>query len=144
MLLIKPYQGVESVRFGMAPPDVDRALGKPLRVSKNRRGELSHDYDRLSVRFDKNSQQAVEIAITSEASARVEGVDADPLTPKGFADVLQLDGEPYEYMGFIILLRLGVTITGVHDSDGSQKALTAFAKGRWDHLRADFKRFSPT
>jgi hypothetical protein len=33
-------------------------------------------------------------------------------------------------------------MTGFHDDDESQKAVTVFAKGRWDGMKAKFKKYS--
>jgi hypothetical protein len=53
-----------------------------------------------------------------------------------------LDGAPKEFLGFIILLNLGITLTGFHDGDESQKAITAFASGRWDRLSGEMKNYA--
>ena len=46
-----------------------------------------------------------------------------------------------EYVGFIVFLGLGLTLTGFHDGNDSQRAVTAFARGRWDHLRSKLRPF---
>jgi hypothetical protein len=37
-------------------------------------------------------------------------------------------------LGFLVFTRLGVTTTGYHDDDESQRALTIFPRGTWDLL----------
>ncbi len=40
----------------------------------------------------------------------------------------RLDGSPKNAYGFIILGKFGLAVTGVHDSDASQLAITVFCK----------------
>jgi hypothetical protein len=74
------------------------------------------------------------------ADVNLKGIDVFKDTD-AFAKLIKEGRKPFEYMGFVILLDLGVTLTGFHDNDESQKALTAFARGRWDHLRDKFGEF---
>jgi len=59
-----------------------------------------------------------------------------------FEKLILKDGSPYEYVGFIIMLQLGMTLTGFHDADESQKAVTVFSPGRWDQLKPQFRSYS--
>lgn len=43
--------------------------------------------------------------------------------------LLALDPEPLEFVGFWFFLALGVTTTGYHDDDPSQRAVTVFVRG---------------
>jgi hypothetical protein len=40
--------------------------------------------------------------------------------------------QPYEDVGYIIFYKLGIAVTGFHDNDESQKAITIFEEGYWD------------
>jgi hypothetical protein len=144
MLVIKPYDSVGQVKFGMTAGEVVAVLGAPLRITKNRRGETSYEYEALMIRLSADSNKVAEIALTPQSGVKVEDVDADVFSSDdAFARLLQKDGSPYEYMGFIVLLGLGMTFTGFHDSDESQKAVTVFEKGRWDILRSQLNTFRP-
>jgi len=44
-------------------------------------------------------------------------------------------------VGYVVLLQLGLAMTGFHDGDLSQKAVTAFARGSWDTLRPKMKPY---
>jgi hypothetical protein len=46
--------------------------------------------------------------------------------------LLQHDPAPVEFYGFIIFTKIGVTCTGFHDDDRSQRAITVFRRGLWD------------
>ncbi len=45
----------------------------------------------------------------------------------------------FEDLGFIISPALGMTLTGFHDRDPSQKAITVFERGLWDDALAGAK-----
>jgi hypothetical protein len=54
---------------------------------------------------------------------------------KHFLDtVCRLDGLPVDVFRFIVLQKLGIAITGLHDDDQSQLAITVFKKGAFDDL----------
>ena len=40
------------------------------------------------------------------------------------------DGKPCQTLGFIVLLNLGITLTGFHDGNEDQKACTVLRKER--------------
>jgi hypothetical protein len=61
--------------------------------------------------------------------------------PDAFPKLCRMDGAPQEVVGFIVLLSLGITMTGFHDFDEAQKAVTAFARGRLDFAKPDMKPF---
>lgn len=144
MLVIKPYDSVGKVKFGMTADELMAVLGAPLRIAKNRRGEPSYEYGDLMIRLSVESNKVAEIALMPQSGVEVEGVDADVFSSDdALAHLLEKDGSPYEYMGFIVLLRLGMTFTGFHDSDESQKAVTVFEKGRWNTLRSQLNTFRP-
>jgi hypothetical protein len=42
------------------------------------------------------------------------------------------DGRPLEAYGFIVMTKLGIAVTGIHDGDDSQLAVTAFSRGDFD------------
>lgn len=59
---------------------------------------------------------------------------------EAFQKLLRKDSCPYEYFGFVILLDLGITLTGFHDEDEFQRSVTAFTHGRWDQSKGKFKK----
>ena len=54
---------------------------------------------------------------------------------------LRIDGNPKEFVGFIVLLTLGIAFTGFHDGEVSQIAVSLFAKGGYDELKPKMKDF---
>lgn len=140
MLEIKSYGSVGSISFGMSVDELVKAVGEPKKITKNRLGEIDYKYDVFRVALSAKDSRVVEVGLLPETEARLNGVDIFS-SPDAFASLLKMDGDPYEYVGFIILLNLGITITGFHDNTDAQKAVTVFAKGRWDGKRHQFVKF---
>lgn len=137
---IEPFEAAGPIRFGMTHSEVHALLGDPIRQARNRRGELDETWGPVSLRYDAENGKVVEVGLVPPAIATYKGRDLfaslDPIR------LLEADDPaPMEHVGFIVFLSLGITLTGVHDGDDSQKALTAFARGRWDHLRPKLRPF---
>ncbi len=58
------------------------------------------------------------------------------------AKIMTADPNPMHYLGFIVFLKVGITLTGFHDEDISQRALTLFERGAWDHRISKMQPFS--
>ena len=87
----------------------------------------------------------VEIAFLKTAKVMLNGIDVFG-DPGSFARIAELDDEVFEFYGFLVFFGLGITLTGFHDKDEAQKALTMFHRGRWDQFKGDpsFKRWGRT
>lgn len=142
---VKPYQGTSELRFDMTPSEVSAALGEPRRKSVNRRGEPDWFYGDHSVRFSKAGDALVEIAFLKNAKVSLNGIDVFG-DADSFTRIAALDDEVFEFYGFLVFFGLGITLTGFHDNDEAQKALTMFHRGRWDQFKRDpaFKRWHRT
>lgn len=141
MFSITPYKSAGPIQIGMSIDDLVEAAGQPQESSKNRRGELEFRYSGLSVRLNPNTKKVVEVGILPSPDVVLNGVKIFD-SPNAINRLIEMDGNPYEYLGFLVLINLGITLTGFHDSDESQKAMTVFEEGRWDHLRSHFKKLS--
>ena len=51
-----------------------------------------------------------------------------------------LDSSAATYLGFLVFLELGISLTGFHDDDEDQKAFTAFERGSWDKRKMKLKK----
>lgn len=140
MFEITPYKSVGPIRFGMSAEELVEAVGDPVKITKNRLGELDYKYAGFRVAFSSKDGTVVEVGFVPETEVVVDGVNVFS-SPDSFAKLIKKDGEPYEYVGFVILLKLGLTMTGFHDNDESQKAVTVFVKGRWDGVKSQLMRF---
>jgi hypothetical protein len=46
--------------------------------------------------------------------------------------LLRYDPQPLESAGFLVFLNSGIAITGYHDDDADQRAVSVFQRGRFD------------
>lgn len=143
---IKPYVGVGDLRFGMKQSAIEQLIGAPTMQKKGFSGETT-EYRRdngLLTTYDKNTHELVEIGFSRnilELEYENNMIFVDPPI-EIFKKLAKIDGAPYETLGFIVLLKLGITLTGFHDGDISQKAVTVFTQGRWDDFSEDMKPFN--
>lgn len=136
----EPYCGALPIKFGMAPEDVAMELGKPTRVTTNWLGELDQSWGSVSVRYSKEQGVAVEIALLPSTKLLFGDIDLFRCdNPIGI--LMQHDSIPYESLGFIVFMELGMTITGFHDRDDAQRAITMFQRGRWDAQKPRMKPY---
>ena len=139
MYAIDPYVSAGPLRFGEGYHEVKSDLGEPISENKSRLGDMILRYDGFGATIAKVG--VVEAYFLPTTGVCISGVDvyADA---QAFQKLCALDGAPKECLGFIVLLKLGITLTGFHDGDESQKAITAFSKGRWDRLSAEMKKYT--
>lgn len=137
---INPYVGPLPLRLGMTQDQVAEVLGQPQVVSKNRLGEPTHNFDFCAVGYDKDTLSANYFGFTPGGSVAYKGVSLFN-NPNALRFMLEEDGEPIEFVGFILLLKLGVSLSGFHDNDQSQLAVNMFERGRFEKYRSQFKPF---
>lgn len=138
MLDIQPNVGVAGLNFGASLDEVQQRWGKPISTAQNRSGETVFAYPDIQLTFDDAG--LAEVGVAPQADPVVDG--ARPLSSKAdFERLVRDDGQAQQMFGFIVLETLGLTITGVHDGDTEQLALTAFRTGRWARLRDQMTPF---
>jgi hypothetical protein len=134
------YLGAKPLLFGMTENQAEQLIGPPSRISTNNLGEKNTSYESFGIRYSPHTGGLVEIGFSKSAKVSFLGIDVFQEST-AFERILQEDTSPYESVGFIVLLDLGITLTGFHDDDEQQKAITVFERGRWDHLKSKFKKF---
>lgn len=138
MISVEPYEAVGPLGFGTAKDDVVAILGQPKATTRDRRGNDVLRYDQCIATI--GSEGLIEVGFLPDAPLCIRGVF--PFSdPNAFSKLCMLDGDPREVLGFIVLLNLGMTMTGFHDKDEAQKAVTVFSRGRWDVLKAEMKPY---
>lgn len=137
-LTVEPYVSVGPMRFGMSQREVVAAMGNPQRITQSRGGNTILWYGEANAILEND--RLVEVGFGPRAEVSVCGIQPF-VEPDAFAGLCRLDGNPCELLGFIVLWQLGITLTGFHDKDESQKALTAFTRGRWDVVKSQMKPF---
>ncbi len=135
---IEPYAGAAPVRFGMTAAQVEIRLGPPKQKSRNYRGETTYDYELFNIGFTK---EGLVCHIGFVPGANVE-YDGKPMfSRETFEQLVTVDGNPQEVVGFVVLLSLGIAFTGFHDRDESQKAVSVFPNGAYDLLAKKMAAF---
>jgi hypothetical protein len=132
---IVPLQGAGPLRFGMAAAEVAALLGEPEQVSHNHLAQRVEFRGPLTLGYaDREGSALNHIAFGPQA----RGVRLGGLRPFEQEDravvqgLLRLDHTAGTYLGFAVFPRLGVALTGLHDNDTSQRAVTLFPPGAWD------------
>lgn len=138
MIEIQSYKSVGPLQFGMNEVAVRLALGEPVSSSTDRQGNQVLRYKDLNCTL--GPEGLLEVGVLPELPVRLRGIDLFN-SPTALEAVCEMDGCPQEFLGFLVFMKLGVTMTGFHDQDESQKAVTAFASGRWDILMPQMKPF---
>ena len=143
-LTIHPYTSVGPIKFGMAPDQVVSAAGLPDQVDKNHVGARVDFYGPINVGYSNIALPTVNhVGGGKQAtSATIRDVSLFLSPPENVLDLLRgLDSSPYLYLGFVVFLELGITLTGFHDADEDQLAFSAFPRGAWDHRIPKMQRF---
>ena len=139
---IVTYKSFGSINFGMSENEVIKQLGNPSYTRTNNERELEYHYDDVIVRYDAASRFVREVTLLPKASGEFQINDMVLDWHDDFFKTLcQVDGEPYETYGVIVLFNLGITLTGFHDGDESQKSLSAFSLGDWDMFKGKMKSY---
>ena len=141
---LKPRIGVGDLKLGMSAEEIVAVMGEPRLKRKTTRGEdefFYYDNNDINVVIGSSGSGIVHIGINSSVSLSYH--DKNIFShPSLWLELIAEDGNPYEHLGFIVLLSLQITLTGFHDNDTSQKAITVFTKGTWDRFLPKLKPFN--
>lgn len=137
---IKPYEGVGPFRFGMNEDEVRAHIRQDIKRVIDREGNICYQLIECRMCFDKETEKLVSIGLYPESNAMYDGLQLFH-DESAFVKMIKLDGSPFETVGFIVLLNLGMTMAGYHDNDESQKSITVFTRGLWDKFRDSFNPF---
>lgn len=137
---IVTYKSVGPIEFGMSSDQVIGVSNPPLHTETNQFGEDVLDLGAVRVSISPLAG-VVEVGLLPEAHPLISGIEIFQ-SPWALRRLVALDGAPKEIFGFVVLLNLGITVTGLHDGDVSQRAVTAFAEGRWDRFKQEMKPFA--
>lgn len=139
---IVTYKSFGSISFGMSENEVVKQLGKPSSTRTNNENELEYHYGDVIIRYDAASNKVREGTLIPKKSGEFQINDLVLDWHNDFFKTLCLtDGDPYEFYGYIVLFNLGISLTGFHDGDESQKAISAFSQGDWDQFKEDMTAF---
>ena len=134
---IKPYKSFGPLKLGHTTRDEClQLLGEPRQRRTNREGVEELRYTQFVVRLDPPTLTVRECTLLPYTDATIEGIKVT--WDKSFLRrVCEYDGSPRDVFGFIMLPILGIAVTGIHDNDSSQLAITVFSEGEADDLLAE-------
>jgi hypothetical protein len=140
---ILPHVGVGPLRFGMTPAEVAAQLGPPEISRRNMLKKLNESRGWIAAMYEKDTDRLKEVGFSRFfENLTYSGMnifkDPDQTVLKRLCDE---DGNPCQTLGFIVLLNLGITLTGFHDGNEDQKACTVFSKGTWEIEKDELKPF---
>jgi hypothetical protein len=134
---IKPYKSFGPLNFHQTTMnECLQLLGPPRQRRINREGIEEFQYDQYIVRFDPLNRTVRECTLLPHMDAIINGIKVT--WDNSFLHrACELDGLPRDVYGLIVLPSLGIAVTGIHDNDDTQLAITAFSKGDFDDLLAE-------
>lgn len=137
-----PHKSIGPLHFGMTAAEVDSVLGKPVRISRVRhiQGE-SRTYEHVQVGLNADGKLN-HIGIDYHFPGKVICAEIDLFQDAdALSQLCRLDGDPFVWVGFVMLLNLGVSLAGFHTADDTGKAANFFPAGRYDEFKTDFQPF---
>ena len=142
---IESFIGALPLKFGMTPGEVKALVGTDGEESKNFLGGLTVNYfghgRDVCVGFDKHSGLATHFGLGRQSTVRFRGLDVFG-DPDAWRSIVRMSSDCHEWVGFIICCDLGLQLSGFHDADASQLAISTFPEGGYEKHRAKFKRFT--
>ncbi len=125
----------------MPKADVDRLLGPATMVRKTPRGEASEFRGPTKPRLTLAEDRLVEMSFLPASGAlELDGFDlfSGP-GPDTLRRIEQAYGPLAQHVGYVVSLGAGLAITGFHDGNDAQRAITVFPSGRWDRFAKDLR-----
>ena len=131
---VRPLEGAGPLRFGMDANAVASILGSPEHVSVNHLGQTVEFRGALTLGYGSDQGALLNhIAFGPLATGVVFKdtgffVDDDRVVIERLIAICPAG----TYLGFLVFPELGLALTGFHDRDLSQRAVTLFPRGAWD------------
>lgn len=141
MIDLVPYRSINGLMLG---DPVDRAkeiFGKPIAERRDRYGELIEHYEFIKLVFHRDSLLLQECSVFNGVPTRINGRDLD-WSLSGLKALCVEDGKPLEYYGAVVLLNVGIVLTGVEEDAESDRAVGIFSEDVWADLVPKMKPFS--
>jgi hypothetical protein len=142
---LQSFVGALPLKFGMVADDIRAILGVDCVESKGFLGGLSLSYYRpgcdVTVGFDKDSGFATHFGLGRRSTVHFQGLDVFG-DPTAWQSIVRMSSDCHEWVGFIICSDLGIQLSGFHDGDDSQLAISIFPRGDYERHRPKFKPFS--
>ncbi|MFE0502420.1 hypothetical protein ACFW0P_16745 [Lysobacter soli] len=99
---LDPYKAIGDVQFGMSGTALTTKVGVAKRVTENALGDMEYQYEGFTFRLRNDSVVEASFLPACEVIASGSDVFSDP---NAFDHLVAVDGDPREFVGFIILYR---------------------------------------
>lgn len=141
---IVSFESAGPLRFGMSPFEVTAILGKPSTAAPNWQGTLCYSYFdpglNLNIGFGGAGQTTDHFGFGRESTVQFRGVDFFN-DRAAWRRLIEWSSDYHECLGFLVFCDLGIALTGFHDEDPDDLAVTVFVRGAWEPRRARFKAY---
>jgi len=139
-LNIMSYRGLDGLPFGATPDLFTTTLGLPRLQRKNRSGETVQHFNGFMICFESRTNQFRECTFVYETPVHLNGVAVNWSTA-GLLGLCMQDSNPMQCGGVVVLMSLGIAISGIADDDLSERSLSAFRSGEWDIFNERLEQF---
>ena len=136
-----PYVGPLPLHFGMTRREVKTILGPPDETVDDETGLLVERRLNVNVGYSASDGRLKEVVFTPDAELHYQGHNlfhVDDLI--GF--LRKTDPKPQLFVGDVIFCELGIGLSGFHNNDESQKAISLYSRGDLDDFIDDFVPFT--
>lgn len=149
---IAPYEGAGQLKFGASRQDVEGLLGPPesfyrtdypVKMGLSPVFEAQHDSCNINLAYNLDGK--LNYICFSQHRTHFQGtvsfrginifVDDD-----AFLRLLEHDSEPFERVGFIFLMKLGMRLEGFHTPSDDGLIISLFERGQYD---SKLPKFTP-
>ncbi|CUX06986.1 hypothetical protein AGR1B_pa0230 [Agrobacterium fabacearum S56] len=141
-LEIYPAQGLGNLKFGMTIGESRTILGQEL--DRSVRDDVTELYFENYLNLAFRNDVLYRIGATRYSSGiTYKDMDIFAAEPLSVLKAMEAEaGEAFEMYGFIVFLKLGLSLTGFHDDDQENKAMTISVLEEWQSLRDELTPIS--
>ncbi|MCF7789057.1 MAG: hypothetical protein K9N47_23235 [Prosthecobacter sp.] len=133
-LNFEPYIGAPPLRFGITTKEASAILGEPGSVQINTAGPAGREFtfDEMRLAFDTNDH-LYQIGFDKNFTGTLLYNGTDILRHSEALKLLsEIDGKPCVWVGFIMLMNLGLRLGGYHEEADEGRTVSIFNRGRYD------------
>lgn len=142
-LNFEPYLGAAPLRFGISISDACAILGEPNFVQVNTAGPEGRElaFDDMRLAFDAHDR-LYQIGLDRSFNGTLLYNGIDILRDSDALKLLsEIDEKPHAWVGFIMLMKLGLKLGGYHEEADEGRTVSLFNRGRYDSKVSRFKPF---
>ena len=139
MFDIRTYDGAGPIKFGMTSYQVITIMGQPLSTGAMPSGVFRLLYSSFEIEFDYKGAVCNIGFLPNAIQLIFDDIDIFG-DPRAFEKLVQRDGHALENLGIVVLLNLGISVTGFENED-DDKSVGLFSRGYWDTAINDFSPY---